>query len=86
MTKILCVFFSAQAGEISVTEYYRSVLSENTYAYVHIFYYFYGTTYSYLNIIACSLGQTTEFRYVIKVAEGVNNGFYGLQGYYDPVI
>ena len=40
----------------------------------------------YLNIVAWSLGQTTEFRYVIRVAEGVNNGFYGLQSYYDPVI
>lgn len=28
-------------------------------------------------------GQVTEFRYCIKVGEGVKNGFFNLQGIYD---
>ena len=30
-------------------------------------------------------GQVTEFRYCIKVGEGVKNGFFNLPGSYDPV-
>ena len=33
-----------------------------------------------------NVGQVTEFRYVIKISEGVKGGFYGLQGVYDEVI
>ena len=32
-----------------------------------------------------NVGQVTEFRYVIKISEGVKGGFYGLQGVYDEV-
>ena len=30
-------------------------------------------------------GQVTEFRYCIKVGEGVKNGFFNLPNFYDPV-
>ena len=30
-------------------------------------------------------GQVTEFRYCMKVGEGVKNGFFNLPNFYDPV-